>query len=261
LDWISKISREGQNVPHFALARVIIYDVAGFAFSYPIPYIFISGNIANIHRVRNRARANFINEVAAVGGIAAAFGVVGAPAPVPMPAAAAARATALINAILAAPLAPPFPPVAMAAYYLHMAQQMVGTIAAPPPINLGNICRNIGSYGVGATNPARYSHSERAVGLCLEPLLGNYLNRVVAAHNALQPNAAAAIVIQIKISRSICNNCQNFWMSNAHVNGAGNFCAPAAGAAYPINGSLNAAAGVPIPVQLRISSRPAFSSW
>ncbi|MDR2645990.1 MAG: hypothetical protein LBC04_02325 [Holosporaceae bacterium] len=250
LDCVSKRSREGENVPHLALARVVVYDAANNAFAYPVPYVFISsgGGPASFANIRAQALADFNAALAAAGAGPLGVGAAGAA----------------VAAIAAGGVVPP------EAINLHIANSIIGPAVAMP---LGNICVGILNYIAGATSMASYAHSERAIALCLDDggVGGNFLANVIAAHNALYPvvNAVARVIIQIKTSRPICEHCQDLWRDNAHFVPPNTFCGHnnigGIGNVYTINASLNAiavgfglAAGS---VWLRVSSRPHFLSW
>lgn len=210
IDNISMKSQEGLDVPHIALARAMIIDEGNITYSYPIPYIFVSGRIQNVmNRILIQARAslknllglaqntqiNLINQLATIITNNTQGGNMG-------PHNLLAQITPIIE---------------RSAKFLHIAYSINGGING-----IARMCSDVELYGVTSVNNImNFYHSERAIGLCLcNQFFGmNLANDSINLHNAVYPNAqATGFVVQIKCSLPPCENCQNFWMGNALIN-------------------------------------------
>lgn len=257
LDWISEERlRGGFFAHHIALVRVVLTDAAG-NHSYPIPYIFVSGENLDGFMLQIRARARRQANNAGVIGAGLVAANAFAAAPVVVPAIVPGAAPAVV------------PVAAVASNNLHIANSIVRPLPGVAASLLG-ICKCIGSYGFDSIpfGELMYAHSERAVGICLSSLNvppgfadGYSIQNIINYHNATHVNAAASAIIQIKTSLPVCCNCQNFWNDNASSVvgplGGRRFCGAEAMAALytpfaTIGGLIVGIANL----QLRISLRP-----
>lgn len=222
IDIINRKSREGENVPHIALSRVVIVDAENNTYSYPIPYLFISGTLQNgLDRIETSFRKDFkkmaelpkntsnktVSEIAKI--LTGNNSIRGADQKIQEKVRTIKKMTNISE-------------IERFAAYVYVAENF---IVGNDNKNLNNLMIDVESCGVKVgkkTDDMNFYHSERAIGLSFAKFdtTLNLLNKIIKYHNNTNSeHQAHSAFIQIKTSLPICSSCQNFWSGNAKIDG------------------------------------------